>query len=46
MSLMLLWLFQLRVHVCTQQFTLMPMSHEQKVEICIAQVLKEERRNQ
>ena len=44
MSLVLLWLFQLRVNNCLNSLNLIPFSPEQKMEICIERILKEERK--
>jgi len=42
MGLILFWLFNLKIQVCTQQVTLIPYTQEQKVEICLKQILKDE----
>jgi len=44
MSLLLLWLFKLKVHNCLNSINLIPYTEEQKMEICIERILKEERK--
>jgi len=45
MGIILLWLFNLKVSVCVTKFpyTVLPFTHDEKVEICIAKILREER---
>jgi len=47
MSLLLLWVFQLKLSYCVNNidFNLFPITHEQKIDYCIKILLKEENEN-
>ena len=44
MSLLLLWVFQLKVSVCVVNFpfSILPYTNEQRVDICIDRILRDE----